>query len=106
MTDNILASVVRYTLHYTSIHPTLHVQPLIMVNRFLINLRSLSNIANSLPNSDNQDSPRFSLPDFRVSETLLGNIGEPLEHGTGIEAEQDILDSALANSEHDMSSTH
>ena len=49
-------------------------QPLILLNRFIINLRTLD--CQYPPDSDN---PQESSLQFRIN-TVLGNIGEPLHH--------------------------
>ena len=51
-----------------------------LVNRFLINLRKLNTTDQLSSNSDAQHFSRFSVS-FRIPESALGNIGEPLEHG-------------------------
>ena len=52
-----------------------------MINRFLINLRSLDKAANAPWNSD---AYHFTLssPNLRLDDRL-GNIGEPLDYGFG-----------------------
>ena len=45
----------------------------------MLNLRQLNNTDNTETNSDAQHLSRFSI-DFRVPSSLLGNIGEPLDH--------------------------
>ena len=59
-------------------------QPSILTNRFILNLRQLSNTANRSLNSDDEHFSRFSAPNFHVTQTIpgwLGSAGEPLEHG-------------------------
>ena len=56
-------------------------QPAILINRFIINLRSLNKIEDPTYNSDANHLSRFSAPNFVVNSNILGNIGEPLEHG-------------------------
>ena len=46
----------------------------------MLNLRQLNKADNTQTNSDPQHFSRFSV-DFRVPSDLLGNIGEPLDHG-------------------------
>ena len=46
----------------------------------MLNLRQLNKADNTQTNSDAHHFSRFSM-DFRVSSGLLGNIGEPLDHG-------------------------
>ncbi|EKM60270.1 uncharacterized protein PHACADRAFT_189403 [Phanerochaete carnosa HHB-10118-sp] len=53
--------------------------PLVMVQRFILNLRQLNHATGS-SNSDVKHFSRFSLH-FRIPSDCLGNIGEPLEHG-------------------------
>ena len=48
------------------------------MNRFIINLRTLGTPS---PADETQHFSRFTAPNFRVPETILGNIGEPLTHG-------------------------
>ena len=50
------------------------------MNRFIINLRSID--APSPYEADSRWS-QFSLPNFRIPETLLRNIGEDLQEGHG-----------------------
>ena len=45
----------------------------------MLNLRQINNTDNTKTNSDAQHFSRFSI-DFRVPSSLLGNIGEPLDH--------------------------
>lgn len=49
------------------------------MNRFIINLRSLDTTAEPQASSHAQRWSQFSVPNFRVPESLLGNIGEDLE---------------------------
>ena len=49
------------------------------MNRFFINLRSLDHPAST--NTDAQHFSRFSIANFRVPESLLGNIGQPMDDG-------------------------
>ena len=55
-------------------------QPSVLIQRFMLNLRQLA--SRNEENSDAQHFSRFSV-NFRVSIDLIGNIGEPLEHGDG-----------------------
>ena len=48
-----------------------------MMNRFLINLRSLDSSPDLESSPEDQSLSRFGLA-FRVSDSILGNIGEPL----------------------------
>ena len=58
-------------------------QPPVLVNRFIINLRSLNSASSSQGSSARQHWSRFSAPNFHISgpESFLGNIGEDLQHG-------------------------
>lgn len=58
-----------------------HLQPPILMNRFIINLRSLKEPAG--PGSTNQDpiGSVMSAPRFNAPASLLGNAGELLVHG-------------------------
>ena len=58
-------------------------QPSVLMNRFIINLRSLNSPDSSQGSSARQHWSRFSTPSFRIpdSESFLGNIGEDLQHG-------------------------
>lgn len=49
------------------------------MNRFIINLRTLDTSA--MGSSEEQCFSRFSMPHFRVPNSILGNIGQPLEYG-------------------------
>ncbi|EKM60284.1 uncharacterized protein PHACADRAFT_189418 [Phanerochaete carnosa HHB-10118-sp] len=53
--------------------------PLVMTQRFILNLRQLNHTSRS-SNSDALHFSRFSV-NFRIPSDFLGNIGEPLEHG-------------------------
>ena len=55
-------------------------QPSVLMNRFIINLRSFST-ASSSQDSSAQHWSRFSVPNFRIPDSFLGNIGEDLQHG-------------------------
>jgi hypothetical protein len=58
------------------------------MNRFLINLRSLDHPSTS--NSDAQHFSRFSAPHFRLSASIIGSIGQPLDYGeTQADADED-----------------
>jgi hypothetical protein len=50
------------------------------MNRFLINLRSLN--SSGVSSSDAQHFSQFSTANFKVPDSILGNIGQPLDHGT------------------------
>ena len=51
------------------------------MNRFIINLRSLDAPDASQGSSARRQSSRFSAPNFHVSDSFLGNIGEDLQDG-------------------------
>ena len=53
------------------------------MNRFIINLRTL-NAADPAEVSQRQHLSRFSVPNFRIPQSFLGNIGENLTHGDGL----------------------
>ncbi|GJE98347.1 hypothetical protein PsYK624_145750 [Phanerochaete sordida] len=53
--------------------------PPLLVQRFMLNLRQLDKV-NEESAVNAQHSSRFSLS-FRAPSTLIGNIGEPLDHG-------------------------
>lgn len=72
-----------------------------LINRFTINLRSLDNEEALISTSAAQHFSRFSVPNFRVPESVLGNIGEPLQYG-GESIEGDLEQ----HSEHDDSITN
>ena len=56
-------------------------QPLVLLNRFIINLRSLGTPSSSQDSSVRQHWSRFSAPNFHIPDSLLGNIGEDLQEG-------------------------
>ncbi|GJE99247.1 hypothetical protein PsYK624_154970 [Phanerochaete sordida] len=53
--------------------------PLVLVQRFMLNLRQLNPSAHDL-SSDAHQVSNFSI-NFRPASDVLGNIGEPLDHG-------------------------
>lgn len=58
-------------------------QPSILVNRFIINLRSLNQFSLSTSTHSAQAPGRFSqftAPNLRILTNMLGNAGEPLVH--------------------------
>ena len=55
-------------------------QPSVLMNRFIINLRSLGT-TNSSQGSSAQHWSRFSTPNFYIPDSFLGNIGEDLQDG-------------------------
>lgn len=69
----------------------------ILISRFLLNLRQLgtSEVEDS-EHSGHRDSPsqHMSTVNFRLPDSIVGNMGEPLEHGVDIEEGED--DSALS----------
>ena len=54
------------------------IQHSVLVNRFMINLKSLS-AAGSSQGSSARHWSRFSAPNFHIPDSLLGNIGEDLQ---------------------------
>lgn len=65
------------------------IQPSILINRFMLNLRSLDDGA-SQGDSDAHHFSRFSAPHFRIAGTFnLGYIGEEIEHADGVMKEID-----------------
>ena len=68
-----------FVLNNTSLH--LIIQPLVLVNRFIINLRSLSTASSSQGRSSQQHRSRLSALSFRIPDSFLGNIGEDLQEG-------------------------
>ena len=60
------------------------------MNRFIINLRSINTAGSSQGSSDRQHWSRFSIPNFHVPDSFLGNIGEDLQDG--YEPAEDDLD--------------
>ena len=56
-------------------------QPPILMNRFIINLRSLNAPSSSQDSSTRQHWSRFSAPNFHIPGSFLGNIGEDLQDG-------------------------
>ena len=65
-------------------------QPPVLTNRFIINLRSLSIQSSFQDSSVRQHWSRFSTPNFRIPGSFLGNIGEDLQDGH--EPADDYLD--------------
>ena len=65
----------------------------------MLNLRSLNTTGGSQSNSDNQHFSRFSMPNFRVPQSFLGNIGEPLDYNQPREGEDGFEDEAIAELE-------
>ena len=57
----------------------LRTQPLLVANRFIINLRQVD--APTMNSSSDQHVSRFSTVKFRIptSDEVIGNLGEPLE---------------------------
>ena len=73
------------------------------MNRFLINLRSVDSPSST--NSEAQHFSRFSVAGFRVPDSILGNIGESLRHGTDAADENNLsnadgIDDLRGNGEH------
>lgn len=67
------------------------IQPVILVNRFLLNLRSLSPDHDAREPEEVERFSQFTAPDIRFSEsfTHMGNIGGPLEIPSRQEAEDE-----------------
>lgn len=59
----------------------LAMQPSALLNRFIINLRSLNTPGASQGSSGRQHWSRFTAPNFRIPDSFLGNIGEDLQDG-------------------------
>ena len=55
-------------------------QPSVLMNRFIINLKSLSPAGLS-HGSSVQCWSRFTVPNIYIQDSFLGNIGEDLQHG-------------------------
>ena len=51
------------------------------MNRFIINLRSINTAGSSQGSSSRQHWSRFSVPNFHIPNSFLGNIGEDLQDG-------------------------
>ena len=69
-------------------------QPSVLMNRFIINLKTLGAAGSSQVSSARHRS-RFSAPNFRIPpDSFLGNIGEDLRDGQ--ESADDDLDSDQA----------
>ncbi|EKM56266.1 uncharacterized protein PHACADRAFT_207547 [Phanerochaete carnosa HHB-10118-sp] len=64
--------------------------PPLLVQRFILNLRQLNLGAMTESNSDARHFSRFSV-NFRMPSDLLGNIGEPLDHGQWEHIQEDSL---------------
>lgn len=47
----------------------------------MLNLRQLSDPVDSMIHSDARHFSRFSMPNFKITSNMIGNIGEPLSHG-------------------------
>lgn len=48
----------------------------------MLNLRQLSDPVDSVLHSDARHFSRFSIPNFKIISNMIGNIGEPLSHGS------------------------
>ena len=64
-----------------NMHSPLAMQPPVLANRFIINLRSLNTAGSSQDSSARQHWSRFSAPNFHIPDSFLGNIGEDLQDG-------------------------
>jgi hypothetical protein len=60
------------------------------MNRFLINLRSLD--GSGISSSAAQHFSQYSVPNFRVPDSILGNIGQPLNYGIVHDNADDNID--------------
>lgn len=62
-----------------------------LANRFLINLRSISDRRGTTQSSFH--TSRFSIPNFHIPDNILGNIGESLRDGDddGDAREEDMV---------------
>ena len=56
-------------------------QPLVLMNRFIINLRSINTASSSQDSLARQHWSRFSVPNFHIPDSFLENIGEDLQDG-------------------------
>ena len=85
------------TLCAQQYEPTpLIIQPAVLMNRFMINLKSLVTPGSSLGGSARQlSSIRFSVPNFHIPVSFLGNIGQDLQHGQEPTDEDDDGDQEL-----------
>ena len=70
-----------FCTQYSMSSPLATLQPLVLMNRFIINLRSLNNLSSSQGSSARQHWSRFSTPNFHIPDSFLGNIGEDLQEG-------------------------
>ena len=59
----------------------LAMQPPVLMNRFIINLRSINTASSSQDSSARQHWSRFSVPNFHIPDSFLDNIGEDLQDG-------------------------
>ena len=59
----------------------LSTQPSVLMNRFIVNLKSLNTSSSSQGSSDRHHWSRFSTPNFHIPDSFLGNIGEDLQDG-------------------------
>lgn len=60
----------------------------------MLNLRSLEP-RNPGSKSENQRFSRFSMPNFRVPQSFLGNIGEPLDYSGALVDENEYEDNGI-----------
>ena len=84
MTIVVQATVSAFYVLETMITDYTAAQPPILMNRFLINLRSIDTDPSASANSDPAHFSRFTDPNFRVPPSFLGNIGESLQYGRSI----------------------
>ncbi|GJE90431.1 hypothetical protein PsYK624_065640 [Phanerochaete sordida] len=74
-----MAQMLTYTVISSPLTSLIDALPPVLMNRFIINLRSLDTTAEPQASSHAQRWSQFSVPNFRVPESLLGNVGEDLE---------------------------
>ena len=70
-----------HTSALNSMGSPLAIQPPLLMNRFMINLRSINTAGSSQGSSARQHWSRFSAPNFHIPDSFLGNIGEDLQDG-------------------------
>lgn len=72
-----------YTSSPNNLISLLTTQPSVLVNRFIINLKSLGTAGSSYSSqgSSSRQWSRFSAPNFRIPASFLGNISEDLQDG-------------------------
>ena len=60
----------------------------------MLNLRKLSGPVDSELHSGADRLSKFTLPGFNITVNMIGNMGEPLDHGPSDNEEDDMEDSA------------